>query len=42
MYVAPRSLEYWSVTESRWVRATPRRVHVGASERDLRLAVNPQ
>ncbi len=42
MYVAPRALEYWSVTESRWVRATPRRVHVGASERDLRLAVNPQ
>jgi beta-glucosidase len=42
MHVAPRALQYWSVGENRWVRATPRRVQVGASERDLRLAVNAQ
>jgi beta-glucosidase len=42
MHVSARALEYWSVAQNRWVRATPRRVNVGASERDLRLAVNPQ
>ncbi len=42
MHVAARALQYWSVAENRWVKATPRRVNAGASERDLRLAVNPQ
>jgi beta-glucosidase len=42
MHVAPRALQYWSVAENRWVKATPRRVSAGASERDLRLSVNPQ
>ena len=37
MHVAPRSLEYWSVGENRWVRADGRVVRVGASSRDLRL-----
>ncbi len=37
MHVAPRSLEYWSTAESRWVRAGERHVHVGASSRDLKL-----
>jgi beta-glucosidase len=38
MHVAPRSLEYWSVGENRWVRADGRVVRVGASSRDLRLS----
>jgi beta-glucosidase len=42
MHVAARALEYWSVAQNRWVRATPRRVNVGASERDLKLSVNAQ
>jgi beta-glucosidase len=37
LHVPPRSLEYWSVAENRWVRSSPRRVRVGASSRDLRL-----
>jgi beta-glucosidase len=37
LHLAPRSLEYWSVAENRWVRSSPRRVRVGASSRDLRL-----
>jgi beta-glucosidase len=41
MHVEPRALQYWSVAEKRWFKAN-RRVSVGASERDLRLAVNPQ
>ncbi|MGA8035101.1 MAG: glycoside hydrolase family 3 C-terminal domain-containing protein [Candidatus Acidiferrales bacterium] len=42
MHVAARALEYWSVTQNRWVRATPRRVNLGTSERDLKLSVNAQ
>jgi beta-glucosidase len=42
MHVAPRALQYWSVAENRWVKAWPRRVNAGASERDLRLTVNAQ
>ncbi len=42
MHVEPRALQYWNVEQKRWFRATPRRVNVGASERDLRLAVNSQ
>jgi beta-glucosidase len=38
MHVAPRSLEYWSVAEKRWVRADRRRVQVGPSSRDLKLS----
>ncbi|WP_348268054.1 glycoside hydrolase family 3 C-terminal domain-containing protein [Edaphobacter paludis] len=37
MHVAPRSLEYWSVAENRWVRSGERRVRVGGSSRDLKL-----
>jgi beta-glucosidase len=43
MHVAPRSLEYWSMAESKWVRAAGRKVEVGSSSRDLILnAVAPQ
>jgi beta-glucosidase len=38
MHVAPRSLEYWSVAEKRWVRSDARRVRVGSSSRDLKLS----
>jgi beta-glucosidase len=37
MHVAPRSLEYWSIAESRWIRSAAREVHVGSSSRDLKL-----
>jgi beta-glucosidase len=38
LHVPSRSLEYWSTETNRWVRAEgSRRVHVGASSRDLRL-----
>jgi beta-glucosidase len=37
MHVAPRSLEYWSVAENRWVRSLGRRLRVGGSSRDLEL-----
>jgi beta-glucosidase len=40
MHVSPRSLEYWSTTENRWVRLAGRRVRVGASSRDLKLEAN--
>jgi beta-glucosidase len=40
LHVAPRSLEYWSTAESRWVRAAARRVSIGASSRDLKLGAN--
>jgi beta-glucosidase len=42
LHVPARSLEYWSTEADRWVRTEgPRRLHVGASSRDLRLqAVN--
>jgi beta-glucosidase len=42
MHVDSRALDYWNVEQKHWFRATPRRVNVGASERDLRLAVNSQ
>ncbi|HKV25289.1 MAG TPA: glycoside hydrolase family 3 C-terminal domain-containing protein [Candidatus Acidoferrum sp.] len=42
LHIAPRSLEYWSTSENRWVRSAPREVRVGSSSRDLRLeAVTP-
>jgi beta-glucosidase len=37
MHVPPRSLEYWSVAENRWVRSAERRLSVGGSSRDLKL-----
>ncbi len=40
LHIFPRSLEYWSTTENRWVRADGRRVSVGGSSRDLKLTAN--
>jgi beta-glucosidase len=40
LHVFPRSLEYWSTSENRWVRAEGRKVSVGASSRDLKLKSN--
>lgn len=37
LHVAPRSLEYWSIAEDRWVRSSARRLRVGKSSRDLKL-----
>jgi len=38
LHVLPRAFEYWSTAESRWKTASgPRKIHVGASSRDLRL-----
>lgn len=40
LHVPGRQLEYWSAETSRWVRTVgPRTLHVGASSRDLRLAL---
>src|SRR5581483_8489647 len=38
LHVPSRALEYWSTETNRWVRTEgPRKLHVGASSRDLRL-----
>jgi beta-glucosidase len=38
LHVPSRSLEYWSTEAGNWVRTEgPRKLHVGASSRDLRL-----
>jgi beta-glucosidase len=38
LHVPSRSLEYWSIKANGWVPAEgPRKLHVGASSRDLRL-----
>ncbi len=38
LHVPSRSLEYWSTEADHWVRTEgPRKLHVGASSRDLRL-----
>jgi len=38
LHVEPRSLEYWSVAQNKWMRpAGARTLHVGPSSRDLRL-----
>jgi beta-glucosidase len=42
MHVAPRSLEYWSIAENRWIRSGSRRVNVGSSSRNLKLSANTQ
>jgi beta-glucosidase len=38
LHIFPRSLEYWSTKENRWVRAGKREIRVGGSSRDLKLA----
>jgi beta-glucosidase len=38
LHVAPRSLEYWSVADKKWVRSDARTVRVGSSSRDLKLS----
>jgi beta-glucosidase len=40
LHVAPRSLEYWSTSENRWIRSASRQIRVGASSRDLRLSAS--
>jgi len=40
LHVWPRSLEYWSTAENRWIRSASRRVSVGSSSRDLKLKSN--
>jgi beta-glucosidase len=40
LHVAPRSLEYWSIAEGRWVRVASRKVWVGSSSRDLKLGAD--
>jgi beta-glucosidase len=42
MHVSPRSLEYWSIAENRWIRSEARRIRIGSSSRDLKLAANAQ
>src|SRR5581483_7129434 len=38
LHIAPRAFEYWSTSADRWQTASgPRKIHVGASSRDLRL-----
>jgi beta-glucosidase len=38
LHIAPRAFEYWSTSSERWMRAGGlRKIHVGASSRDLRL-----
>jgi beta-glucosidase len=39
MHVNPRSLEYWSVAENKWVRAAKREVRIGSSSRNLKMRV---
>jgi beta-glucosidase len=40
LHVMPRALQYWSVQQRSWQRATgSRNVYLGASERDIRLTV---
>ena len=40
LHVSPRSLEYWSIADHRWIRSAARQVRVGSSSRDLKLAAN--
>jgi beta-glucosidase len=42
LHVSPRSLEYWSTTDNRWIRSASRLVRVGPSSRDLRLHASTQ
>ena len=38
LHISPRSLEYWSTSENRWIRSDGRQIRVGPSSRDLSLA----
>jgi beta-glucosidase len=38
LHVQPRALQYWSIADSKWVRAADRQVRVGSSSRDLKLS----
>jgi beta-glucosidase len=40
LHVSPRSLEYWSTAENRWIRSGERQIRVGSSSRDLKLSAN--
>jgi beta-glucosidase len=42
LHVAPRALQYWSIAESKWIRAGGRLVRVGGSSRDLKLSAHVQ
>jgi beta-glucosidase len=42
MHVSPRSLEYWSTAENRWIRLSARTVRVGSSARDLKLSAKAE
>jgi beta-glucosidase len=37
LHIQPRALEYWSISEGKWIRAGGRQLRVGASSRDLKL-----
>ena len=40
LHIPPRSLEYWSTAQNRWIRSTPRTIRVGSSSRDLNLVAS--
>ncbi|MGB2628161.1 MAG: glycoside hydrolase family 3 C-terminal domain-containing protein [Candidatus Acidiferrum sp.] len=40
LHIQPRSLEYWSSAENRWIRLAGRQVRVGSSSRDLNLVAS--
>ena len=40
MHVSPRSFDYWSVADNRWVQSGARRIEVGSSSRDLKLSAS--
>ncbi len=42
MHVVPRSLEYWSIAENRWIRSGSRRISIGSSSRSSTLSANTQ
>jgi beta-glucosidase len=42
LHVPPGALQYWSIADSKWIRAGPRQIRVGGSSRDLRLSARVQ
>ena len=38
MHLQTRALQYWSIADSKWIRAGARQLRVGSSSRDLRLS----
>jgi beta-glucosidase len=42
LHINPSSLEYWSTTDSRWIRLSARQLRVGPSSRDLNLSASTQ